>query len=363
MSLSEFQCRRTPVAMLQAQSVLPALRPLPLVLPLSLSTALLLSQNVHLIAACILEERLGTPTRLDKLSVNLFGCSVTVGGFELRDSERLPLLAVPRARARLRFQRGWLGSPKIDVQANDVHVTAVLVRDKGRLTTNWSKMSAAITEEGSESDISNRGSSNTESTNRDSTDPRPSESNQKKVPIAFDVLVKQPRVTLLTEKGYRLIGAAPLPSLHVTSKQVSSVAGAAMLVDGIVSRVIRQAGTGSLPGDLRRAVRQWARSAAAPSLVDDAIAWSKLNIDLLRRRVQQVQKAVDQLPGLNDIQDWTRNVDRFLTRTQRILQSPDESSSSSGESRNSDTAHRRASRNRRSSSDPFNDFRELDEDS
>lgn len=308
---------------MQVQLLSPAIRPLPVIVPLSLSTVVLLAQNVNLIAECQIERFLDAHARLRRLNVNPLSGTLTLVDLDLRDANRRPLLSIPRATARFRFSHGLWGKPRVVVKASTVHVSATLLYNGEKTTTNWSQL--AVTQE------------STTAENKAQTTKQDLQSKQKggkldsalsaELPLDFSLTVERPRVTLYTSNGYPLVGAASLPTLHITSKQVSTVTGAATLVDGIVARVVRQAGIRSLPNEFRRTVRQWARTAVGPSVVDEAVAWSKLNIAVLRHRVQQVNKAVDQLPGLDGFQSWTNRLDSVLAGAQRVLPPPNGDSS------------------------------------
>lgn len=295
--------------------VFPApLFPLPVVVPLTISSVALLTQNVGLLTESLIQRNVRAQTSLRGITFHPLTSSVKLCDLELRDREdKQPLLSVPEAIVKVAFPNGIFKKQpavNLDVNANEVTVTTALYRDDGSVSSNWTKFANSF-EDMSQTDgtLKEEYNGNVESSSSAFT---------------FSCTIHKPQVILQNSKYQAIAPRITLPKFHITSERVHSIVGVANLVDSIVTRVIRESKPRAFHSDARDLVGTWIKNKKTSSsqLVDKAITWSRLNVPLLRSKLQQIDYIVEEVPGLQDVRSLTSGLDGVLQGIERLLKHP-----------------------------------------
>lgn len=309
--------------------------PLPLALPLTFSLATLLYQNAALVAGRLIRRHAGTPTTIDSFSVSPFTAMVTLKGVRVTDPVyRQPLIEVPVLSAALSFPDGVRARPNVQVLASEVHFSAVLLSDN-LSETNWSRLSDTLwpAQATTAPPPPPMAAASRPGTAGDAEAPPP-------LAFSYSLTVERPSLTLASDVDVSqpLLSRVPLPTLHLTDRQVSTLSSASRLADDFVIKVVRDAGVRTFPSHVRKQARMWARRAWSTGLLKDMVAWSSSSIPKLRARIQQVDDAARDVGGLDTVRGWTTKAQNTLEFFQRVMDQsvdarvPTEASSPSSES-------------------------------
>lgn len=361
--------------MLPPQLLPPPLYPLPFLIPWSFTSAALIAQNANLLVEKIVQRYVPIPIRLQGLKIQPFTSTITFSELDISDYENKPLIFIPNATTRIRFPGGFFKPPiDIEIDADAVLVSAILYRDGTHVSSNWTKLSDSGQQRSATSSAS--GTSKPPPLSSSSSPSSATETASTTIPAKplfnISLNINHPQILLQNSNGNALAPTISIPKFHITSENIFSITSAAHLVDALITRVIRESKPRAFQSDARGLLRTWLRKPQTSSdIVDQAITWSKFNVPLLRKRMSQFRKIVDEVPGLQKVQSFTSRLDGFLQGAERALHSPSQPNDSTainpsvnGQNVSSQPSKSDSGQKEEGSSSlsPAEGFRELDEE-
>lgn len=295
----------------------PPFVPLPVFVPLAVSVSALVVQNADLLTEKLVLRHFKVPISLRGLLINPLCRTVTISKVHVFDPlDNKLLLAIDKTTANFTFSNNGKLFPKapvhLDVDVDVMKITTTLYfQDKAhrQVSSNWTKLTQFY------NDLA------------PATSSPPSSAS---FPCSFAVQVHHPKLFIQTSSNQAITPLITIPRLHVTSDQLTSLSNATQLVDSLTTRVLDKFKPRTFRNDVRGLVRLWLRRRSSTTdIVDEAIEWSKFNVSSLRSRLRRFQSIADDLPGLEQVQAWTSQLDQYLQGAERILKltEPDESPS------------------------------------
>ncbi|KAI0567229.1 hypothetical protein FGB62_4g321 [Gracilaria domingensis] len=284
------------------------------------SGAVLILQNAHLLTEALLERHLLTPTSIKTVSLNPLTRTVTARNVTLEDITREKLLHVAELSLRLPSWR------KLDISAPKLTLfTKIYGFDLAR--NNWSNHFENITQSRQDWAIS---------------EPTPSmfsvggqeEVNSK---MSWEITTRISAISVLigTSRSEKpLLPPIPLPSVTLSSSKITTFSEVVQVVQGLIGRAVREAGTKSFPREFRESARRMARNLAV-NAVEEFMTQTGAKVKKLQEQVEMFEDYVKDLPEGEGIRTWLGRTSVFLKNVDSLLGGGEKKSSPSTNSPNS----------------------------
>lgn len=276
---------------------------LPLVPTVLLSLSVMVAQNLTHISEALLVRHLRTRSTLTYISLSLSPVQLRIKGLRLVDANARPLLTANELNVHM--------SRKKVLHCNIVANGLVLHADINPVDWQDSNWSAHL------SNIRQQKVHDLQTVDQPRRDERKGE---------WDVHVPRSTLVLSIAAQHATIRTnqpsitLPLPPLVITSADLSSISAIDHLVNGILGKAARDAGSNSFPREFRTGARRAARIVADVA-VDKLFANANTRIRRWRRKVDQMGNYLDGIPDSDDVQGTMKNLGAILRKLENLLSS------------------------------------------
>eukprot|EP00178_Gracilaria_changii_P023565 TRINITY_DN71276_c0_g1_i1.p1 TRINITY_DN71276_c0_g1~~TRINITY_DN71276_c0_g1_i1.p1 ORF type:complete len:350 (-),score=30.72 TRINITY_DN71276_c0_g1_i1:678-1727(-) len=286
--------------------------PLPVLPAIVFSGVALIVQNAHLLTEALLERHLLTPTSVEQVSLNPLRRSVTARNVTLEDEWRQKLLNVAELSLTLpSWRKLHISAPRLtlftkihgfDLAHNNwsQHFDSIAKRRQDWMVPESSTSLLSI---GSQAEVNTR--------------------------MAWDITVGISAIsvsigTSMSDKP--LLPPIPLPSLALSSSKVTSFSEVVQIVQGLIGRAVREAGTKSFPREFRESARRMARNLAV-NAAEKFIVQAGTRVKKLQERVEFVEDYIRDLPEGEGVRTWLGRANDLLKSVDKLLGDSEQRSS------------------------------------
>ncbi|CAN8063975.1 unnamed protein product [Agarophyton chilense] len=280
------------------------LYPIPVLPAVVFSGIALIVQNAGLFTEALFERHLLTPTTVERVSINPFCRIITARNVTLEDESHQKLLNV--SELSISFP-SWgkldISSPKITLFA-DIHGF-----DLSR--NNWSKHFETIAKNrqewmapepaptwlssGKEEEVSSRN------------------------PWETTASISAIYVSISAPTSNRpLLPPIPLPPVALSSSKINTFSEVVQIVNGLIGRAVREAGTKSFPREFRESARRMARDLAVGA-AEQFMVQAGAKVKKLQERVERIEEYVKDLPEGDGVRTWLGQANKFLKGVDSLL--------------------------------------------